>query len=369
MATFDTIAERARETPVISVLPPLASFYLNDFAIYRSQKEFHRDLYDPDYIFEQDVILDADDRHPDYPRIDCTGDPITPVLDEVVEWDNREHHDRVRQDLLRQSNLKEYILNTVTTESLVVLVIVDGLSYDSVRSLDFDVQPVIVDGITTTEPGFRRIIYGGDKMSVYAALTNKEFYNVYGFTYWKRGQEDLSTDLHSAMGKSVYRINDFDQCLTQLQEDQPLDEKTYVQITRMGFDQDSHNRKEKPNHDAVRDSLATDLSELADVAAGITDDFRIFVTADHGILWRDHLPDDPPVVCEDWKDHARFVEGDEDLAHGMTEQDADRDTATGLAYPYLTRELKNTEWGVHGGFSYHESVVPLIEISHKGDSK
>ncbi|QSG11389.1 AP superfamily protein [Halapricum desulfuricans] len=366
MATFETIAERAKEKPIISELPPLASFYLDEFGIYRSLEEFHRDLYDPDYFFERDVILETDDRHPDYPRIDCTADPFTPALDEVVEWDNREHHDRIRQDLLRQSNLKEYILDTVTTEDFVALVIVDGLSYESVRSFDIDVQPVIVDGITITEPGFRRIIYGGDKMSVYAALTDKEFYNVYGFTYWNRGQEDLSTDLHSAMGKNVHRINDFDQVLTQLKDDQPFHEKTFVQITRMGFDQDSHNRKEEPNYGAIRDSLSADLKKFADVAAGIADDFRIFVTSDHGILWRDHLPNDPPVVCDDWKNHARFVEGDKDVTHGMVEQDAG-ETATGLAYPYLTRELKNTEWGVHGGFSYHESVVPLIEISNTGD--
>jgi len=368
MATFETIAERAQDTPVISVLPPLASFYLDEFAIYRSLDSFHQRLYDPDFRFEQDVIIDEDTRHREYPRIDCSADPVIPSLNDVVDWDDREHHDRIRQDLLRQSNIKEHILERVSPEDFVALVIVDGLSYDAVRSFEFDIQPVVVDGISTTGPGFKRIIYGGDTLSVYGALTNKDFYNVYGFTYWPRGQEDLSTELHSAMGQEVYRIKDFDDALTRLKTDAPFDDKTYVQITRMGFDQECHNRKEEPNRNSVRDELASDIRSLVETAEEVATNYRIFVTADHGILWRDQLPEEPSIVHDEWADHARFLEGVHDLPNSMTEHDENEGEATALAYPHLTRELKNTEWGVHGGFSYQESIVPLIEISNTGDS-
>jgi hypothetical protein len=108
------------------------------------------------------------------------------------------------------------------------------------------------------------------------------------------------------------------------------------------------------------------LSELAETAAAVSDNFRLFLTADHGILWRDQLPDDPPIVHDEWTNHARFLTERYLLDHGMV-VDGPTGVVTGLGYPYLTRELKNTEWGVHGGFSYQESIVPLIEITTPGD--
>ena len=367
MASFETVADRARETPVISSLPALATFYLDDLSIYRSVDAFHRDLYDPHHQFEQDVVIDGDSRYHEYPYIDCTTDPITPGLNDVVDWANEEHHDRIRQDLLQQSNLKAHILDAITGEDLVALIIIDGFSYDAVRMVSSEIlQPVIVDGITTTEPGFRRIIYGGDPASIYASLTGEGFYTGYGFTYWERGQEDLSTDLHSAMGQNVHRIRDFNEVISTLETDAPFTEKTYVQVTRMGLDQDSHNRKERPNRDVVRDEILSDVKSLAETASTMSDNFRIFMTADHGILWRDQLPEDPPVVHDEWTSHARFLTEQHNLEHGMVVDDP-TDPVTGLAYPYLTRELKNTEWGVHGGFSYQESIVPLIEITTPGD--
>jgi hypothetical protein len=34
-----------------------------------------------------------------------------------------------------------------------------------------------------------------------------------------------------------------------------------------------------------------------------------------------------------------------------------------LEYPYLRRDLRANEWGVHGGLSFEESVVPLLSIT------
>jgi hypothetical protein len=33
-----------------------------------------------------------------------------------------------------------------------------------------------------------------------------------------------------------------------------------------------------------------------------------------------------------------------------------------LKYPYLFYDLKSNEPGVHGGYSFQESVVPLVEV-------
>lgn len=369
MTTFNEIAEQARKGPVISPLPKLARFYLDDLAIYRNLDSFHYDLYDPNCLFEQDVVIDTNDHHPDYTRLTCDEDPVTPRLNRVVDWSDPEHHDRLKQELVRQSGLKDYILHNTTGDSIVVLLIVDGLSYEAVRNTTLPSQPVVVDGITTTEPGFTRIIYGEDNVSLYSELlSQKQFRNKYGFTYWARGQEELSTDLHASMGDDVHRIRDFNEAVERLGDDAPFDDRTYVQITRMGLDQDSHNRKEEPDRDAVVDDLVTDIRNLQDELDRQSDSWRIFATADHGILWRSQLPDDPPVVMEDYNQQPRYVTGREKVPHSMAITNHDGEIVSGLGYPYLARDLEHTEWGVHGGFSYYESVVPLIELS-AGDTQ
>jgi hypothetical protein len=34
-----------------------------------------------------------------------------------------------------------------------------------------------------------------------------------------------------------------------------------------------------------------------------------------------------------------------------------------LNYPYLRRRLRANEWGVHGGLSFEESIVPLLRLT------
>ncbi|MFC3477742.1 hypothetical protein [Halobacterium litoreum] len=371
MPTFTEIAEQAQATPVVCPLPRLASFYLDDLAVYTSLDNFHYDLYNPDYRFDRDVVISADDHHPDYTHLSCDEEPVTPRLNEVVDWSNREHHDRLRRELLKQSSLKNHIVHSVTGETIVVLLIVDGLSYESLRTTQLPAQPVVVDGMTTTEPGFKRIIYGDDNVSLYSELLHeKNFTNKFGFTYWDRGQEDLSTDLHAAMGNDVYRIRDFSDAVETLSDAAPFTNRTYVQITRMGLDQDSHNKKEEPDHDAVVENIIEDVRDLEAELSKQAESYRIFATSDHGILWRTQLPDSPEVILDDYKHQPRYVQGREKVPHSMT-YTSDGEIVSGLAYPYLARDLKHTEWGVHGGFSYYESVVPLVELSsnsNDGDS-
>jgi len=370
MDTFDRLRKRAQNSPVIVPLPRLSGFYLDNLTIYSSLEEFHADLYDPDQIFDQDVIIDSDDRHPVYPRHECDEDTVTPRLNDVVDWFEDEDHDQLQDELLVQSEIKSLIQNRITGEQLVALIIVDGLSYNDIREMDLDVRPVVVDGITTTEPGYRRVIYGEEEVStvsIYAELlNNREFFDDYAFTYWNRGQEELSTDLHSAM-TDINRISDFDDIIDTLRAEAPFTNKTFIQITRMGLDQDSHNRKEEPNRQAVVEAILEDIRALYETASELVEKFQIFVTADHGILWRDQLPADPPIVSEQYRPHARHIEGEGNIEGGRVIWESDGTITTGLAYPYLARSLENTEWGVHGGFSYYESIVPLIELS-EGDT-
>lgn len=367
MASFEEIRAAAYNHPTIVPLPRLSSFYLQDFNIYNSIEGFHRDLYDPEHRFERDAIIDVDDRHPEYPRMECDEETVSPRLNGVVKWADGGHHERLRRELRPQSKIQDYILSRVRDEEVIVYIMIDGLSYEAVRQTALDPEPVVVDGITSTDPGFRRLVFGTDKVSVYSRLlTKKNYTEKFGFTYWERDQEDLSTDLHAAMGNSIHRIRDFEECRKILRNEHVSGKRTYIQITRMGMDQDSHNRKEEPLYDAVLGNLLDDLRELRTTLRNIAEDYRLFLTADHGILWREDLPENPPVVGDNEPyEPARVIKMPKEIEEGMQVTQDGGLPVVGLAYPYLARELKHTEWGVHGGFSYYESIVPLIEITEE----
>lgn len=365
VASFDKLIDLAHKKPIVADLPMLSEFYLKDINLYRSIDSFHHDLYDPTYQFDTDVIIAGDEPVPGYTFVDCTVDPINPDLNKVVDWTSPEDHSNLSRQILSQSDIQDYILDAVSTENLVILIIVDGLSYATFSNTDYQVQPVYVDGISTTKPGFRRVILGGKNRPTCSALMMEhDFYSARGFTYWKKGQEELSTQLHNGIpSHNVNRIRDFNEAISNIGSELPPDEKLYIQITRMGFDQEAHQKKEEPNLEAVKHELLSDLHKITNLAARLTDDFRIFLTADHGILWREDLPEEPSVVFNQYHHHARYVEDNVQTKHGINQKSPDGSTATGLGYPYVTRDLEHTEWGVHGGFSYHESLVPLIEVS------
>jgi len=367
MASFDELQAEARKHPIITQLPSLAHFYLQEFDIYNSVADFEYDLYHPDHEFDRDVIIDTDDHNREYPVLPCDTDPVAPELNNIIAWDSQDDRNKIQADILSQSDIKQYVVDNTTSEDAVALIVIDGLSYETICHRDLPLEPVFADGLTTTEYGYRRVIYGNSNESVGTALlTDKGFLNLFGFTYWDEGQEDLSTELHQAMPETdIHRIRDFDQAVDILTEAHPFTAKTYIQITRMGFDQESHNRKERPNKETILDDILTDLKQLQNVLDDLVDDYRILMTADHGILWRDNLPDDPPVVYEDQAYHPRHIEGVRQPKHGLVMNDNDGDPVTALAYPYLARDLKHTEWGAHGGVSYYECLVPFVEATPK----
>ena len=86
------------------------------------------------------------------------------------------------------------------------------------------------------------------------------------------------------------------------------------------------------------------------------------LTADHGILWRDALGERARLVDDVFPDDVRsprYIKGSILRAYGRCVR-SEGQNYTLLGYPWLTRPLHNNEWGVHGGISAWESVVPLI---------
>lgn len=65
----------------------------------------------------------------------------------------------------------------------------------------------------------------------------------------------------------------------------PWPTHTYVQIIRSGLDGVCHRHRERPNVSALLENLKRDITVLLEVLQETGHSFRLFITADHGILW------------------------------------------------------------------------------------
>jgi hypothetical protein len=86
------------------------------------------------------------------------------------------------------------------------------------------------------------------------------------------------------------------------------------------------------------------------------------LTADHGILWREAIEGRLEVVGDlihEDAGHARYVRGHVLRPYGRCVTCLDSHY-TAFRFPFMTRELRSNEWGVHGGISAWESIVPFI---------
>lgn len=86
------------------------------------------------------------------------------------------------------------------------------------------------------------------------------------------------------------------------------------------------------------------------------------LTADHGILWRHSLEGKWSVINDlqvDDKRCVRHIRGSR-IRDYILVKSGFGGTFSMLRVPYITRKLRNNEWGVHGGISAWESIVPLI---------
>jgi hypothetical protein len=87
-----------------------------------------------------------------------------------------------------------------------------------------------------------------------------------------------------------------------------------------------------------------------------------YLTADHGILWRDSIEGKIEVASDLFHEDARsprYIKGALLRNYGRIIKSSGQ-AFTLLKLPWMTRNFRNDEWGVHGGISASESIVPLI---------
>lgn len=287
------------------------------------------------------------------PVFRCQHDPLTTELNRVL----LKRYDLVQQHILRQSHVAEKIVQSADAAA-VCLMLVDGLSFDDIKRyvpewLQYT-TPVLVDGVSITEQGMARIV---GTPTIAQRLASRGFNNCLGFTYWERSEEPLTNRLFLGFGDRVRKVKSFDEVIEALTSANL--QGSYVQIVRAGLDGAAHRQRERPDIASTVKSIVRDLERVADAFAKQGTSATIYLTSDHGILWaHEH---GFQVYEFSSSNHPRHYEHAKQGEHVLTVEFEGREFAM-LEYPYLRRELRSTEWGVHGGLSYEESIVPLIHL-------
>lgn len=265
-------------------------------------------------------------------------------------------------NLLKQSEVAAEITERLARElpQIAVLLIFDGLSFDDVAEWELPgtiLEPCLVDGLSTTESAMPRLI--GSPI-----LTHRLFDIGYvrrsGFSYWKRPMNPLTNALFEEFPDiQLHRMTAFNEVLEELEQSE-WQTPTYVQIIRSGLDSVCHSHRERPNVSSILDDLRKDIVSLIAALQETGKSFRLFITADHGILWYNNQ-DIVPLARE--KSKARYTEGDVACGDNVLTLKSNEGTYTVLTGDkVIGRNRKVTEWGFHGGISAQESLVPFWDV-------
>ncbi|MYA71042.1 hypothetical protein F4009_10570 [Candidatus Poribacteria bacterium] len=264
--------------------------------------------------------------------------------------------------LFKQSDVAAGITERIRQElpQIVVLLVFDGLSfYDVVdwKLPQATLEPCLVDGLSVTNSAMQRLIGS-------PVLTHRLFELGYirrlGFSYWERAMNALTDVLFAEFPPNqLHRMTTFDEVLRKIKAS-VWETHTYVQIIRSGLDGVCHFNRERPNIKSILDDLKRDIFSLLEVLQETEKSFRLFITADHGILW---YADQDIIPLAQEKFNARYT--DVSIAGGdnLLTLNTDEGTYTVLTGDkVIAKQRKVTEWGFHGGVSAQESLVPFWDV-------
>jgi hypothetical protein len=136
----------------------------------------------------------------------------------------------------------------------------------------------------------------------------------------------------------------------------------FIQVTGPGLDALSHHHQDEPPVKHYIDNIFERFDSLIDYFTHKHRSVLACLTSDHGILWRNSLEGKWSIVNDLQVDDARSVRHirGSRIRNYIKVKTGYGDTFSMLRIPYITRKLHNNEWGVHGGISAWESLVPLI---------
>ncbi len=285
--------------------------------------------------------------------------PALPSIDQVNEaLPNRFE----TTNLFKQSGVAAEIKKRIHQElpQIVVLLVFDGLSFYDVVDWELPqatLEPCLVDGLSVTNSAMQRLIGS-------PVLTHRLFELGYirrlGFSYWERAKNALTNTLFFQFPPNqLHRMTTFDEVLQTIKTSE-WSTHTYIQVIRSGLDGVCHSNRERPNTKSILNDLKRDILLLLETLQGTKKSFRLFITADHGILW---YADQDIVPLAQEKFNARYAEGTVVGGDNILTLKTDEGIYTVLTGDkVITKNRKVTEWGFHGGISAQESLVPFWDI-------
>ena len=266
-------------------------------------------------------------------------------------------------NLFKQSDVAAEITKRIHRElpQIVVLLVFDGLSFYDVIDWKLlpqaTLEPCLVDGLSVTNSAMQRLIGS-------PVLTHRLFELGYvrrlGFSYWERATNALTDTLFSQFPPNqLHRMTTFDEVLQTIKTSE-WSAHTYVQMIRAGLDGVCHSNRERPNIKLLLSDLKRDILLLLEVLEDTGKSCRLFITADHGILW---YVDQDIVPLAQEKFNARYTDGSIIRGDNLLTLNTDEGTYTVLTGDkVIAKQRKVTEWGFHGGVSAQESLVPFWDV-------
>ena len=285
--------------------------------------------------------------------------PALPSIDQINEaLPNRFE----TTNLFKQSEVATEIAGRISRElpQIVVLLVFDGLSFYDVVDWELPyatLEPCLVDGLSVTDGAMQRLI--GSPVLTHR-LFKLGYHQRLGFSYWERTTNKLTDTLFAEFPENqLHRMTTFDEVLRTIKAS-GWSTHTYVQIIRSGLDGVCHFNRERPNVKLLLGDLKRDILLLLEVLQETEKSFRLFITADHGILW---YTDQDIVPLSQERFNPRYTEGAIMAGDNVLTLNTDEGTYTVLTGDkVITKNRKVTEWGFHGGISAQESLVPFWEI-------
>jgi len=371
--SFSELDNLLSRTPVMGEIHPLAPLALSaGTKITGDSHGFAREL-DNQILHEETphLMLDANRLLSSrFPRVTMMDHP--PI--DLLNTNMGSHLEYARSALLTNHKIAEYIQADIAKHpsDVVVLFLVDGLGYRDVSNWHGEIQPCFIDGPSVTyrfyednkdkiveTVGFASII---NRPSVYQRLYDLGYHHARGYTYWEPDSNAIADFMFA--GIPYERVSNFDTIVMFLEREQLLPH-TYIQLVRQGLDGLAHGKRELHSReiDMAAQSILADVKRLQEILQRKRMRVRIYLTADHGILWRKELQ--PVQVIQALKDsHARFAERRPEgaISNSWVRFENSFVPYYLFRFPFLGTQLKNNDNGVHGGLSYQESIVPFIKF-------
>jgi hypothetical protein len=240
---------------------------------------------------------------------------------------------------------------------IIILNVVDGLSYYDLPD-DTDAIPCLVRGVTTTDFGFRDVM---GRPTVSQRLFSLGYKSQMALTFFDAGTSDLSAKLLATFGTSqISRINSIEEGIGLIRKN-PFS-RGYIQIVAPGLDKLAHYHADRPMIKETLNRIFERLNKFIEAVSSRGRKVTACLTSDHGILWRDEARERTEVVGDLFREdipHPRYIKGSLSRNYARAVRLEGR-SYTLLKAPYMTRDWKHSEWGVHGGISAWESIVPIV---------